>query len=104
MQQHALSYIDDVVEMMGNALLGRVYDLERKHIQEWDKYVDQSNLQSLVIVDLTKKVDDMIIDQDGLVEVSTGFDDPGFTAAEAGHEAAERLAVRADERDTLEDR
>ena len=100
MQQHALSYIDDVVETMGNALLGRVYDLESKHIREWDQYVDQANMQSLVIVDLTKKVDNMIIDRDGLVEVS--YDDPGFTAAEAGPEAADRLGALAREREELE--
>ena len=35
MRQHALSYIDDVVETMGNALLGRAYDLESKHHKEF---------------------------------------------------------------------
>jgi len=35
MQQYALLYINDVVETMGNALLGRVYDLESKHHKEF---------------------------------------------------------------------
>jgi len=57
-------------------------------------YVDQANLQSLAIVDLTKKVDKMVIDRDGLVEVT--IEDPSFTAAEAGPSAADRASVYAE--------
>ena len=66
-----------------------MYDLESKHHKKFDEYVDQANLQSLAIVDLTKKVDDMMIDRDGVVEVTRY--DPGFTAAEAGPAAAAML-------------
>jgi len=44
MCQHTMSYINDVVETMGNALLGRVYDLELKHHKEFDHYVNKFNL------------------------------------------------------------
>jgi len=89
MRQHALSYINDIVEMMGNALLGRVYDLESRHYKRFEKYVDQANLQLLAISDLTKKVNDMVIDRDGLVGVDAfKVDTPGFSAAEAGPSAA----------------
>jgi len=100
MRQHALSYIEDVVEMMGNALLGRVYDLESKHNKEWGQYIDQSNLQLLKIVDLTRRVDEMVLDQEGVIEVIN--EDPGFLAAEAGPQAGEMLAQYVAKRDGTE--
>ena len=39
MRHHAQEYIDNVVETMGNALLGRVYDLESKHHKKMEEYV-----------------------------------------------------------------
>ena len=87
MRQHALSYIDDVVETMGNALLGRVYDLESKHHRKFEEYVDQVDLQLQAIHELTSKVNDMVINRDGLVEV----EDSRPSNAEAGPSGIMRL-------------
>ena len=72
MRHHAQEYIDNVVEMMGNALLGRVYDLESKHHRKMEEYVDQVESQAQEIRTLTSKVNDMVIDRDGLMEIEAG--------------------------------
>jgi hypothetical protein len=72
MRHHAQEYIDGVVETMGNALLGRVYDLESRHHRQMESYVDKVESQADEIRALTAKVDDMVIDRDGLVEVEAG--------------------------------
>jgi len=87
MRQHALSYIDDVVETMGNALLGRVYDLESKHHRGFEEFVNKVDSQSQAISELTDKVNDMVINRDGLVEV----DESRLNVTEAGSSVIMRL-------------
>jgi len=70
LHHHAQEYIDDVVETMGNALLGRVYDLESKHQRGVEGLVGLVESQSQAIRDLTNRVDEMVIDRDGLVETA----------------------------------
>jgi len=72
MRHHAQEYIDNVVETMGNALLGRVYDLESKHHRKMEEYVDQVESQAQEIRALTSRVNDMVIDRDGLMEIEAG--------------------------------
>jgi len=72
MRHHAQEYINNVVETMGNALLGRVYDLESKHHRKMEEYVDQVESQAQEIPALTSRVNDMVIDRDGLMEIEAG--------------------------------